>query len=470
MWQETNYLENSNDVLIADVSSSINPAIIESIEKDSIAFELGFEPGDSIISINGIRPRDLIDYQILISDEILEISVLDKNEKIHNLIIEKDQDSNLGINFREALFDSLKECNNRCPFCFIDQQPKGKRKSLYMKDDDYRLSFLYGSYLTLTNLKLKDWERISNQKLSPLFISVHATNPQIRENLLKNKNAREILNQIRWFEKNSLQIHAQIVVCPNINDGNILERSIFDLSKFHSKDKQTVLSTAIVPVGLTKFRPENDGLIAINKTYAERIIIQIENIQKIMQEKVGTRFCWLSDEWYLIAGKNLPEYETYEEMPQESNGVGTIRSFLNMLDMSTRFLPKRINENRKVSWIVGKLVYEALLPTRNKLNKIKGLTINLYGLPSIYWGQDQVVTGLLTGEDLILGLKDKDLGEGIYIPSMMLKMNSDLFLDDKNIKEVEKELNTHIHVVYEANDIINTLIGNTSAKSLVNHA
>ena len=140
-----------------------------------------------------------------------------------------------------------------------------------------------------------------------------------------------------------------------------------------------------------------------------------------------------------------------------------------MLDMSTRFLPKRINENRKVSWIVGKLVYEALLPTRNKLNKIKGLTINLYGLPSIYWGQDQVVTGLLTGEDLIIGLKDKDLGEGIYIPSMMLKMNSDLFLDDKNIKEVEKELNTHIHVVYEANDIITILIGNTSAKSLVNH-
>ena len=234
-----------------------------------------------ILSINGIKPRDLIDYQILISDEILEISVLDKNKKVHNITIEKDQDSSLGINFTEALFDSLKECNNQCPFCFIDQQPSGKRKSLYLKDDDYRLSFLYGSYLTLTNLKEKDWNRISTQNLSPLFISVHATNPDIREKLLKNKNAREILNQIKWFEKHDLQIHAQIVVCPEINDNEILEKSILDLSQFWSEEKQTVLSVAIVPVGLTRFRPENDGLIAIDECYAKKTILQVENLSLI---------------------------------------------------------------------------------------------------------------------------------------------------------------------------------------------
>ena len=465
MWQETNYLENSNDVLIPKNSHKINPALIESIENNSIAEEVGFESGDAILSINGIKPRDLIDYQILICDEILEISVLDKNNTVHNITIEKEPDSSLGINFKEALFDSLKECNNQCPFCFIDQQPSGKRKSLYLKDDDYRLSFLYGSYLTLTNLKEKDWNRISTQNLSPLFISIHATNPDIREELLKNKNAREILNHLKWFEKHSLQIHAQIVVCPKINDNEILEKSILDLSQFWSKEKQTVLSVAIVPVGLTRFRPEDDGLIAIDKYYAKKIIIKVENIQKIMQKKLGTRFCWLSDEWYLIAGEKLPQYKTYENMPQESNGVGTIRSFLKMLDNETKTLPKKLVKKRNVSWIVGKLVYEALIPTQEKLNQIENLTINLYGLPSIYWGQEQVVTGLLTGEDLILGLKDKALGEAIYLPSMMLKANSDLFLDDKNIEEVEKELKTKIHVVREANDIIKDLVGKVLVKN-----
>jgi len=469
VWQETNYLENSNDVLILENSHKINPALIESIENNSIADEVGFESGDAILSINGIKPRDLIDYQILICDEILEISVLDKNNKVHNITIEKDQDSSLGINFKEALFDSLKECNNQCPFCFIDQQPSGKRKSLYLKDDDYRLSFLYGSYLTLTNLKEKDWDRISTQNLSPLFISIHATNPDIREKLLKNKKARDILNQIKWFEKHALQIHAQIVVCPEINDNKILEKSILDLSQFWSKEKQTVLSVAIVPVGLTRFRPEDDGLIAIDECYAKKTILQVENIQEIMQKKLGTRFCWLSDEWYLIAGEKLPQYKTYENMPQESNGVGTIRSFLKMLETETKSLPKKLAKKRNVSWIVGKLVYEALIPTQEKLNKIENLKIHLYGLPSQYWGQEQVVTGLLTGEDLIIGLKDKDLGEAIYIPAMMLKVGSDLFLDDKKIEDVERELDTKIHVVYEANDIIKDLVGQNSCKNLINH-
>ena len=459
MWQELNYKENSNDLLVPNINCKINPAEIESVDNNSIAQEIGFESGDSIISINGKKPRDLIDFQILISEEILDISILDKNKKIHNISIEKDQDANLGINFKDALFDSIKECNNNCPFCFIDQQPSGKRKSLYIKDDDYRLSFLYGSYLTLTNLQKEDWERISIQKLSPLFISVHSTDPKTREKLLKNKKAGEILNQIDWFENNSIQIHAQIVVCPDINDGLILEKSIFELAKFHKKNCKTVLSTAIVPVGLTKFRPENDGLQSISKEYAKKTIKQVEKIQKSLQDSLGTRFCWLSDEWYLIAGIELPSYKTYENMPQESNGVGSIRSFLKTLKIKTNSLPKRVKKQRKVSWIVGKLVYEALLPIVKKLNNIEGLTIKLYGLPSVYWGQEQVVTGLLTGEDLIYGLQNKDLGEEIFIPSIMLKLNSDLFLDDKNITEVEIELDTNIHVLDDTSDIINSLIG-----------
>ncbi len=470
MWHEINYKEDSNDLLVPNITYKINPAEIESIEDNSIAQEIGFESGDSIISINGKKPRDLIDYQILISEEILKISVLDKNHEIHNISIEKDQDVNLGINFKDALFDSIKQCNNRCPFCFIDQQPSGKRKSLYVKDDDYRLSFLYGSYLTLTNLKKEDWERISTQKLSPLFVSVHATDADTREKLLKNKKARVILDQISWFEKNSIQIHAQIVVCPDINDGKILEKSIFELAKFYKKNSQTVLSVAVVPVGLTKFRPENDGLKSISSEYARNIIKQVETIQDSLQISLGTRFCWLADEWYLIAGKNLPSYKTYENMPQESNGVGSIRSFLKILNEKTQNLPQEIRKPKKVSWIVGKLVYEALIPTVRKLNLIDGLTINLYGLPSIYWGQEQVVTGLLTGEDLINGLQSKDLGEAIFIPSIMLKINTDLFLDDKNIKEVENKLNTKIHVLDDTNDIIDTLISKSNKIEKIKNA
>jgi len=470
VWHEINYKEDPNDLLVPSITYKINPAEIESIEANSIAEEIGFESGDSIISINGKKPRDLIDYQILISEEILDISVLDKNHEVHNISIEKDQDVNLGINFKDALFDSIKQCNNRCPFCFIDQQPSGKRKSLYVKDDDYRLSFLYGSYLTLTNLKKEDWERISTQKLSPLFISVHATDPVIREKLLKNKKAGMILDQISWFEKNSIQIHAQIVVCPDINDGDILEKSILELADFYKKNFQTVLSVAIVPVGLTKFRRVYDGLKSISPEYATKTIKQVERIQASLQITLGTRFCWLADEWYLIAGSNLPSYKTYENMPQESNGVGSIRTFLKILSKNSNNLPKQIKKPKKVSWIVGKLVYEALIPTVKKLNLIEGLTINLYGLPSIYWGQDQVVTGLLTGEDLIHGLKNKDLGEAVYIPSIMLKLNTDLFLDDKNIKEVENELNTKIHVLDDSNDIINTLIGYSNNFDTIKHA
>ena len=203
---------------------------------------------------------------------------------------------------------------------------------------------------------------------------------------------------------------------------------------------------------------------SITKEYAIKTIKQVEQIQASLQKKIGTRFCWLADEWYLIAGLELPSYQTYENMPQESNGVGSIRNFLKQLTYKTKNLPKKIKKQRKVSWIVGKLVYESLIPTVEKLNKIDGLTINLYGLPSIYWGQEQVVTGLLTGEDLISGLRYKDLGEGIFVPSIMLKLNSDLFLDDKNISEVEERLKTKIHVLDDADDIINNLIGISSSK------
>ena len=235
------------------------PAVVASVEPGSIGAELGFQAGDRLIAINGMRPRDLIDLQMLCGEEELLLEVEDPSGEIHRLEIEKDADDGLGLGFTEALFDGLRQCNNHCPFCFIDQQPPGRRHSLYLKDDDYRLSFLYGSYLTLTNLTAADWQRIEEQRLSPLYVSVHATEPALRSRLLQNERAGLLLEQLEWFQKRQLQIHAQVVVCPGINDGEALIASLNDLAGFGAGDWPAVLSVAVVPVGLTRFRPDGDG-------------------------------------------------------------------------------------------------------------------------------------------------------------------------------------------------------------------
>ena len=439
--------------------NKIKPAIVASIETGSIGEELGFEIGDQLISINGVKPRDLIDYKFLIAEEILELTVLDEKGQTHIIEIEKDQDDELGLAFSEALFDGLKQCNNRCPFCFIDQQPSGKRKSLYLKDDDYRLSFLYGSYLTLTNLSKNDWLRIDEQRLTPLFVSVHATDPSLRSKLLRNPNAIDLLEQLAWFSKKRIQIHAQVVVCPKLNDGKALEKTINDLFSFAQGDYPVVLSVAVVPVGLTRFRPSDDGLIPVDAECATNIINQVEPMQKNFYKSTGSRFAWLSDEWYLIAKKPLPTLNSYEDLPQKENGVGSIRSFLKSMEEATTDLPKKIYQKRTCSWVVGKLVENELLKPYKRLNKINNFTLHLYGLPSPYWGQEQIVTGLLTGQDLIKGLKGKDLGDELLLPSVMLRQGEKIFLDDMTLQELCSSLNVPIRIVHDAQDIVNKALG-----------
>tara|TARA_Y100001968_G_scaffold242381_1_gene226019 strand:- start:299 stop:1705 length:1407 start_codon:yes stop_codon:yes gene_type:complete len=438
------------------------PALIESVEADSIGEALGLEAGDKLLSINGIKPRDLIDYKFLISEEQINLEIIDKESKIHKISFEKESDDGLGINFTEALFDGLKQCNNSCSFCFIDQQPSGKRKTLYLKDDDYRLSFLYGSYLTLTNLNHHDWLRIEEQHLSPLFVSVHATEPSLRSQLLKNSKAGLLMKQIHWLSERNLQIHAQIVICPDLNDGKELEKSLHDLFQYAQGDWPTIISTAIVPVGLTRFRPSNDGLKSVNKSCAKKIIAQVETLQSYFKTIIGSRFAWLSDEWYLIAEEPLPVRDDYEDLPQEENGVGSIRAFLESMEIATRNLPKKIANPRRCSWVVGKIVKHALIPTCQKLNEVEGLEINLYGLPSKYWGQEQVVTGLLTGKDLLEGLNNQDLGEELLLPSVMLKPGQGIFLDDMTVEELSDSLCIPIRIIDSAYEIINAALGEES--------
>ena len=434
------------------------PAVVDSVEPGSIGEELGFEPGDQLLSINGVRPRDLIDYRYLCVEEELHLEVRDAQGELHQLDLEKDADDGLGLAFTEALFDGLRQCNNHCPFCFIDQQPPGRRDSLYLKDDDFRLSFLYGSYLTLTNLQEADWARIESQRLSPLYVSVHATEPSLRARLLENPRAAQLLDQLRWFAERDLQIHAQVVVCPGLNDGPALEQTLNDLSRFATGDWPAVLSAAVVPVGLTRFRPAGDGLIPVTPTGAREVIAQVERLQAQFQNALGTVFAWVSDEWYLMAGQPLPPRPDYEDLPQQENGVGSIRAFLEALDQATAELPGRLDRPRSCSWVVGRIVASALQPVLDRLNAVDGVRLRLIGLPSPYWGQDQVVTGLLTGQDLLDGLAAEDLGDELLLPAVMLRQGQPVFLDDMTLEQVQDALPVPIRVVHGAADIVASVL------------
>ncbi|MGF1480663.1 MAG: TIGR03279 family radical SAM protein [Cyanophyceae cyanobacterium] len=419
---------------------NVLPARISKVLADSIAAEVGFEPGDAIVSINGTRPRDLIDYQFLCADEILELEVLDSAGEVHFVELEKDTDDDLGLEFETALFDGLIQCNNRCPFCFIDQQPPGKRASLYLKDDDYRLSFLYGSYLTLTNLSQREWRRIEQMRLSPLYVSVHATEPEVRTRLLKNPRAGQIMSQLHWFQERRLQIHAQVVVCPGINDGVHLERTLLDLASFQTNDIPAVISAAVVPVGLTRFRPPDDELSPVSLEKASEVIAQVQALQTKCQQQFGSNFAWLADEWFLIAQQELPPESHYEDYPQIGNGVGSIRQFIKHFQkMALDLLPPRV-EPRQMTWVVGNAVEKAFQPLVQQLNEVEGLVINLAALRSQYWGQEITVTGLLTGQDLLSGLANRDLGDAILLPAVMLKHDDTKFLDDLTVAQVSQQL------------------------------
>lgn len=438
--------------------TAIRPARISRVLPDSIASEIGFEPGDAIVAINGSYPRDLIDYQFLCADEVLQLEVVDAAGKTHQLEIEKDYDEDLGIEFETALFDGLIQCNNRCPFCFIDQQPPGKRQSLYLKDDDYRLSFLYGSYLTLTNLTQREWERIEKMRLSPLYVSVHATEPEVRIRLLKNPRAGQILQQIEWFAQRRLQIHAQVVVCPGINDQVHLERTLLDLAQFHRGEIPAVASVAVVPVGLTRFRPSEDELIPVSPEKAAQVIDRVQTLQSKFHQQLGSNFAWLADEWFLIAGEELPPESHYEDYPQIDNGVGSIRSFLKQFTAAAKHLPKQIDPPRQFTWVVGNAVEKAFQPILHQLNQVDNLRVNMEALCSTYWGQKISVTGLLTGQDLLERLHGKDLGNGIILPAMMLKHGDTHFLDDMTVEELAHKLDTAIIPVRGVEELIEICI------------
>ena len=425
------------------------PAIIYSVENDSIASSLGLEKGDEILSVDGKKLTDLLDYKYSVFAEEIELHVKhsDNNEEIFE--IEKDFDEELGINFESPVFDKIKKCANKCMFCFVDQQPNGLRDSLYIKDDDYRLSYLQGTYVTLTNLTNKDRERIKNLRLGPLYVSVHTTNPALRQKMLGNPKAANILTELKWLNRLDIPVHAQIVLCHGLNDGQELVNTLNDLANF----KSNILSIAVVPVGITKFREEN-VLARVTPVKAQEVISLVNDFNK----KLGISLAHASDEFYILANNNFPCAESYNEFGQLEDGVGACRLLIDSFNLKKHKLPKVISNNYEFTIATGQIAANCLKPITDELNKIQNLKVNLTPVKSNFWGDDITVSGLITGQDLLdafLPLHDKH--KNLVIPSVMLRQYTDLFLDNYTVSDISRKLGANIITIkdyYSCDEII----------------
>ena len=415
------------------------PCIINYVREDSIAEDLGLLPGDEILSVNGHIIHDIVDWRFYINEEYTELSVI-KSGVPEIFEIEKDYDDDLGIEFDDIIFDRLKVCGANCMFCFERQLPKGVRPSLKLRDDDYRLSFLNGNFITLANLKEEDIDRIIEQKLSPLYVSVHTTDEELREKIIGRKFP-PFMELIKKLCKNGICLHTQVVACPGINDGEKLTETINTLSDLYPN----VLSLAVVPVGLTQHRENLPKINPYTKEEAENVLKIIEEKQNIFRKTFGTTFVWASDEFYIKAGKPIPDNEYYEDYSQLENGVGLVRDFLTDAEDGIGILNSaNIKTDKKLTFITGKSFYPFL---RSVLDRIKNINTELIAIENRFFGNTVTVSGLMCGRDIRDQLKDKDLGDYVLIPEICLK-DGYLFLDDMTLKELEKELG--VPVIKEA--------------------
>lgn len=399
------------------------PATVSDVIKGSIAEELEIAKGDIILSIDEMPMADMIDYNFMCKTDFMTLEIQKAGtDEIEVIELEKDYDEDLGIIFESAVFDRIKPCLNKCIFCFVDQQPKGLRDTLYIKDDDYRLSYLQGTYITLTNFNEKDKERIARMHLGPFYVSVHTTNPELRVKMLRNPNAGKIMDNLSWFRKNKIPFHAQIVLCPGWNDGAELERTLADLATL----KNTVLSVAIVPVGVTQFRAEK--LVQVDAKVAKQTIEIASKYKKVC----------CSDEFFLLAGMPIPDKKYYGDFGQLDDGVGSLRYLLE--NFKACKLPKKVSKPLKIAFATSFAAKEAFYEIAETLNKIENLTVTINPVKSNYWGENITVAGLITSDDLIAAVKDVD-ADYVVIPSIMLKPYSEDFLDGNNLDYVRAKTN-----------------------------
>lgn len=411
---------------------------IRKVEPGSIAEELGIQPGDELLSINNRPIADILDYIYFTSLEYLELAIRKKDGQEWILEIEKDPDEELGIDFERPIMDRERHCANNCIFCFVDQLPPNTRPTMRIKDDDWRLSFLMGNYVTLTNISEKDINRIIERRFSPLYVSVHTTNPDLRKKMMRNKRAGNILELIETLSKAGICMHCQIVLCRGWNDGAELDRTIADLWKF----KDAVQSLAVVPVGLTGHRQGLEQIVPFDRETAGKVIEQVEGWQRKFKEEQNRRFVFVADEFYILAGKEFPSYEAYEDFCQIENGVGLVAKFKKEFEDALVKLngTKNPTSTNSLSIATGESAYGIIENMADVMRKRLGKQIYVYPIKNHFFGGHVTVTGLVTGGDIIKQLKGKELGDKLLIPDVMLKEGKNVFLDDVSIDKLEREL------------------------------
>ena len=408
---------------------------IASVDPHSPARKAGVRPGEKLTHINGHPIMDVLDYKFYAYDPRLELTLTDPEGNSRTLRLRKEEGEDLGLNFETYLMDKARSCANKCIFCFVDQMPPGMRDTLYFKDDDARLSFLMGNYMTLTNLSRREIQRIIDLRISPINISVHATDPELRSAMLKNPRAGECLEVMKQFAQAGIEMNCQIVACPGVNDGPALERTLADLSGLYP----AVTSVAVVPVGVTKFR---EGLCRIEpytREQAAALLDQVEQFAAAFLEKQGTSLAWCSDEFYLIAGRPLPEKAYYEDMDQLENGVGMLRLLLHQAELAledegpAKAAPFSVATGLSAAPFVQEIVDKI----REKCGNIKGM---VYPIVNRFFGETITVSGLITGTDLIEQLRGRELGKRLLIPDNMLRAGERVFLDDVTVEQLEEAL------------------------------
>ena len=416
---------------------------IENVIQNSIADKCGIKKGDFLVSINNNDVCDVIDYQFYLSEKNITLKI-DRNG-IFEFKIKKEVYEDIGLDFETPLMDKKHRCENKCIFCFIDQLPKGLRDTLYFKDDDSRLSFLHGNYITLTNLERKDIDRIIKMHISPVNISVHTTNPELRCKMMHNKRAGEVLSYLRDFADAGIEICGQIVLCKGINDGKELERSLNDLAELYP----SLRSVSIVPSGLTSYRENLYKLESFDKDSSKSVIAQVEKINNSYYKKYGKRLFFCSDEFYLMAGKKLPCDKYYEGYSQIENGVGMLRSFECEVESFLKTLSKQEkNIERNISIATGVSSYEFICNMVKKIQKkCKKINCKVYKIINDFFGPTITVSGLITGVDLVNQLLGNDLGDELLISRSMLRAEGDLFLCGMSIDELREKLGKKVRVV-----------------------
>ncbi|MGE5371413.1 MAG: DUF512 domain-containing protein [Solirubrobacterales bacterium] len=414
-------------------------AVVAAVEPDSIADEVGIEAGDVLLSVNGHPLFDILDYRYQIAEDTLEMEVAKANGEIWVVDIEKDVAEDLGIEFEELVFDGIRPCINRCQFCFVDQMPPGLRDTLYVKDDDFRMSFVCGNFITLNNLGPRDWKKIAEMRLSPLYISVHATNPSVRARML-GMPRDQVLTDLARLRDAGIEIHTQIVLCPGINDRDVLQETVFALRSFWP----SVQSVGIVPVGLTGHRKNLPALREVSPGEAATLLDLVEGWQKKFYRELGIHFVYLADEFYLKAGRAFPKAETYDDFVQIENGIGLARRFLDEVRSAADACGKSAGD---APVIVCGMSAEPILRAAVKMLGEAGSHCAVVPVANRLFGESVTVTGLLTGRDIMAALGDHFKGRRVLLPAVTLRHGQNIFLDDMTVDQLAEATGTQIEVV-----------------------